>query len=83
MHLFHQQGPTLSSGVLIVMHFGTPKVYFNKLKVWFYVNGTMKLTKFLFPIPQKTLYSEFGFCEFQFLKAPSLCAFFISTRQFY
>jgi hypothetical protein len=41
------------------------------------------MTKFLFCIPQKSLYSEFGFREFQFLKAQSLCALFISTGQLY
>jgi len=41
-YLFYQHGPTLLSGVLLVMHFSSLKVDFIRLKAWFYVNGTLK-----------------------------------------
>ena len=41
------------------------------------------MTDFVFSSPQKSLYSEFGSREFQFLKAPSPCAIFISTGHLY
>ena len=41
---FHQHGPTLCSGVLLVMHFDTPKDSI-RLEAWFYVNGTLKYDK--------------------------------------
>ena len=40
------------------------------------------MADFVFSSPQKSLYSEFGSRQFQFLKAPSPCAFFISTANF-
>ena len=42
---FHQHGPTLWSGVLLVMPFGTPKFHFIRLEAWFYVNCTLKHVK--------------------------------------
>ena len=78
---FHQHGPTSSSGVLLFMHFGTPKVHFIRLEACFLLMAHWIMTKFLFLIAKKSFYSEFGFCEFQFLKVPSLCALFISTGQ--
>ena len=43
----------------------------------------LNMTDFVFSNPQKSLYSEFGSREFQFLKAPSLCAIFIGTGHLY
>ena len=79
----HQHGPPLWNGVLLVMHIDTPKDHFIRLEAWFYVNGTLKYDNDLFFIPQKSLYYEFGSREFQFFKAQSLCALFISTGQLY
>ena len=36
------------------------------------------MTDLMFSSPKKSLYYEFGSHEFQFLKAPSTCAIFIS-----
>ena len=35
---FHQHGPRLLNGVLLVMNFDTPKVNFKRLEAWFYLN---------------------------------------------
>ena len=43
----------------------------------------LNMTDFVFSSPQKRIYSEFGSHEFQILKAPSPCAFFIGTGHFY
>ena len=80
---FHQHKTTLWSGVLVVMHFGTPKVQFIRLEAWFYVNGTLKYDKVIFFYsPMESLF-WIWLREFQFLKAQSPCALFISTGQLY
>ena len=43
----------------------------------------LNMTDFVFSSPQKSLYSEFGSREFQFLKALSPCAIFIGTGHLY
>ena len=54
---FHQHGPTLLSGLLLVMHFGNPRVNFIKLEAWFYNNGTLKCDKvFVFYSPKESLF---------------------------
>ena len=45
MYPFHQYWPTFWSGVLLVIHFGTPKVHFIRLEAWFYINVTLKYDK--------------------------------------
>ena len=80
---FYRYGPSLSDGVLHIMNFGAPIVHCIGLETWFYVNITLDMTDFVFSSPQKSLYSEFGSREFQFLKAPSPCAIFIGTGHHY
>ena len=69
---FYRYGPSLSDGVLQIMNFSVPIVYCIGLETLFFVNITFKMTDFGFSSPQKSLYSEFGSREFQFLKAQSL-----------
>ena len=80
---FHQHGLSLWSGVLLVKHFGTPKVHFIRLEAWLYVNDTLKYEKSFCLLFPKRVFSEFGSCEFQFLKVQSPCALFISSGQLY
>ena len=54
---FHQHGPMLSSGVLLVIHFCTSKVYFIGVETLFYVNGILKCDKiFVFYSPKEFLF---------------------------
>jgi hypothetical protein len=81
---FHQHGPTLCNGVLLVMHFGTPKVHFIRIEAWFDVNGTLKYDKvFVFYSPMESSFWIWLSSEFQFLKAQSPCTFFNSKGQFF
>ena len=43
----------------------------------------LNMTDFGFSSPLKSLYSEFGSCEFQVLKAPSLFTIFIGKGHLY
>ena len=76
---FYRYGPSLSDDVLHIMNFGAPIVYCIGLETWFMLISHLNMTDFVFFSPQKSLYSEFGSREFQFLKAPSPCAIFIGT----
>ena len=80
---FYRYRPSLSDNELHIMNFGAPIVHYIGLGTWFYVHITFKMTDLLFSSPQKSLYSEFGYREFQFLKAPSLCAIFNGKGHFY
>ena len=51
---FYQHRPNISSGVLLNIHIGIPKVHFIRLEGWFYGNGILKCDKVLvFNSPKK------------------------------